>query len=72
MSPVPSAPVDEFFDKGITDDVVEFLIHEGGHENEGNHLSEEYHRELCRLGAKMRDLKHLEPAKPTVAATGRG
>jgi hypothetical protein len=62
----------DFFDKGITDDVVEFLIHEGGHENEGNHLSEEYHRELCRLGAKMRDLKHLEPAKPTVAATGRG
>ena len=26
---MPSAPVDEFFDKGITDDVVEFLIHEG-------------------------------------------
>jgi hypothetical protein len=57
-----------FFDNGVTDEVVEFLIHEGGHEYVGNHLSEDYHRALCRIGAKMRNLKHLEEAKPTVAA----
>jgi len=57
-----------FFDSGITDEVVEFLIHEGGHEYAGNHLSEDYHRALCRIGAKMRNLKDLEQAKPTVAA----
>jgi hypothetical protein len=31
---------------------LRFLIHEFGHEYEGNHLSAEYHKALCRLGAR--------------------
>jgi len=45
---------------GITDEVVELLIHEGGHHFESNHLSDKYNDALCKLGAKMRTLQHLE------------
>jgi hypothetical protein len=60
-----------FFDQGITDEVVKFAIHEGAHERVRDHLSEEYYDELCKLGAKMRNLKHLEDnldAGPKAAA----
>lgn len=63
-----------FFDGTIRDEVVEFLIHEGAHEEEDNHLSDAYHRVCCRLGAKMRNLKHLEEnldAEPSVAKVTR-
>lgn len=33
------------------DEMNAFLIHEFGHEYESNHLSENYHKALCRLGA---------------------
>ena len=36
------------------------LLHEFGHEYESDHLSASYHRALCRLGAKMRRLGHLD------------
>lgn len=50
----------DWFQQGVNDDVVEFLLHEAGHEYCGDHLSAAYHNTLCKLGAKMRDLKHLE------------
>ncbi len=44
---------DDWFEQGITEDVVRVLIHEFGHEYSGDHLSSEYHEALCRIGAKM-------------------
>jgi hypothetical protein len=43
----------KFFDHGISDDVNDLLIHELGHHWSGDHLSDDYHRALTRLGAKM-------------------
>lgn len=48
-----------FFENGITDEVVELLIHEFGHHYSSDHLSSEYHKALCRLGAKIRHFGHL-------------
>ena len=42
----------DWFERGITDDVVELLIHEFGHNTALDHLSSEYHEALCRIGAK--------------------
>jgi hypothetical protein len=36
------------------EEVDRLLIHEYGHEGGPNHLSHEYHENLCRLGARMR------------------
>jgi len=38
------------------EDVDRLLIHEYGHEGGPNHLSHEYHENLCRLGARMRSV----------------
>lgn len=43
----------EWFEQGISDDVVQLLIHEFGHEFSPDHLSAEYHEALCRIGAKL-------------------
>ena len=43
----------DWFEHGITEDVVRLLIHEFGHEYSPDHLSAEYHEALCRIGAKM-------------------
>jgi hypothetical protein len=43
----------EWFEKGITDDVVQLLIHEFAHEFSLDHLSAEYHEALYRIGAKL-------------------
>jgi hypothetical protein len=50
-----------WFEKGITEEVDRLLIHEFGHQYSGDHLSEEYHEGLCRLGA---GLKRLALEKP--------
>jgi hypothetical protein len=42
-----------WFEKGMNQAVTELLIHEMGHEASGDHLSEEYHEALCRLGARL-------------------
>jgi len=42
-----------FFDNGIRDDVNDLLIHEFGHHYESDHLSANYHRALCKVGAHM-------------------
>jgi hypothetical protein len=43
----------DWFEHGITEDVVRLLIHEFGHEYSPDHLSAEYHEGLCRIGAKL-------------------
>ncbi|PWU19841.1 MAG: hypothetical protein C5B50_05275 [Verrucomicrobia bacterium] len=43
----------EWFDHGISEDVLQLLIHEFGHEYSPDHLSSEYHEALCRIGAKL-------------------
>lgn len=43
----------DWFEGGITDDVVQLIIHEFGHNESLDHLSSEYHEALCRIGAKM-------------------
>jgi hypothetical protein len=53
----------KWFDQGVTEEVDHLLIHEFGHQSSGDHLSEEYHDALCRLGA---GLKRLALEKPEV------
>ncbi len=43
----------DFFLGGITNEVIDLLIHEFGHEYESDHLSRNYYHTLTRLGAKM-------------------
>ena len=43
----------DWFERGITDEVVQLIIHEFGHNESLDHLSSEYHEALCRIGAKM-------------------
>jgi hypothetical protein len=50
-----------WFEQGASEDVDRLLIHEFGHQYSGDHLSEEYHEALCRLGA---GLKRLALEKP--------
>lgn len=51
-----------FFEEGPGPAVDRLLIHEFGHSDGcGNHLSEEYHENLCKLGAKLTELALLEP-----------
>jgi hypothetical protein len=42
-----------FFDGGITEEVLDLLIHEFGHHWTIDHLSREYYDALTRLGARM-------------------
>jgi hypothetical protein len=43
----------EWFERGITEDVVQLLVHEFGHQFSADHLSSEYHEALCRIGARL-------------------
>ena len=43
----------DWFERGITEDVVRLLIHEFGHDTALDHLSSEYHEALCRIAAKL-------------------
>ncbi len=52
-----------WFEQGATEDVDRLLIHEFGHQYSGDHLSEEYHEALCRLGAGMKRLALEKPAE---------
>lgn len=42
-------------------EVLALIIHEFGHEYSGDHLSSDYHKALCELGAKMALLALEEP-----------
>jgi hypothetical protein len=50
-----------WFEQGATEDVDRLLIHEFGHEFSPDHLSEEYHEALCRLGASLKRLALEKP-----------
>jgi hypothetical protein len=41
--------------------INEFVLHEYGHHYSGNHLSEEYHDALCRLGGRLSQLALDKP-----------
>ena len=43
----------DWFEHGVTEDVVRLLIHEFGHEHSLDHLSSDYHEALCRIGARL-------------------
>ena len=49
----------DWFEQGITEEVVQLLIHEFGHQYSGDHLSSDYHEALCRIGARIYAL--IEP-----------
>jgi len=51
----------KWFQQGATEDVDRLLIHEFGHEYSGDHLSEDYHEALCRLGASLKRLALEKP-----------
>jgi len=66
---------------GDLEDIDALLIHELAHEHEHNHLSADYYRALCRVGAKVADLwrtrpevmaRYLDPAAWTDAACEGG
>jgi hypothetical protein len=50
-----------WFEQGVTEGVDRLLIHEFGHHYSGDHLSEEYHEALCRLGARLKRLALEKP-----------
>jgi hypothetical protein len=52
-----------WFDREIGEEVDELLLHEFAHGEPGggDHLSEEYHRGLCRLGARLVSLALRKP-----------
>jgi hypothetical protein len=50
-----------WFEQGATEDVDRLLIHEFGHQFSPDHLSEDYHEALCRLGAGMKRLALEKP-----------
>jgi hypothetical protein len=50
-----------WFSAGVSDEVNRLLIHEFGHNYEGDHLSKEYHDALCRLGAGLTRLALERP-----------
>ena len=50
-----------WFDAGVNEEVDRLLIHEFGHQYSGDHLSEEYHEALCRLGARLKRLALEKP-----------
>jgi hypothetical protein len=51
----------KWFEQGATEDVDRLLIHEFGHQYSADHLSEEYHEALCRLGARLKRLALEKP-----------
>jgi len=51
----------EFFDNGISDKVIDLIIHEFGHEYSQDHLSRKYYDALTKLGAQMTRLALDKP-----------
>ena len=53
----------DWFDHGATEEVDRLVIHEFGHHFSDDHLSSEYHKGLCRLGAGLKKLALEKPEK---------
>lgn len=54
---------DGWWKSGISEEVTELLIHEIGHHRGLHHLSEEYHRTITEIGAKLTMLALDRPEK---------
>lgn len=50
-----------WFDEGISEEVIDLIIHEFGHHYEMDHLSRGYYDALTKLGARMTRLALLKP-----------
>lgn len=50
-----------WFAAGVTEEVDQLLIHEFGHYYSADHLSSDYHKALCRLGAQLARLALEHP-----------
>jgi hypothetical protein len=50
-----------WFEQGVTEEVDRLLLHEFGHQFSGDHLSEEYHEGLCKLGGRLKRLALEKP-----------
>jgi hypothetical protein len=61
-----------WFERGATEAVDRLLIHEFGHQYAGDHLSEEYHEALCRLGAALKRLALEKPEAMRCFTTAAG
>jgi hypothetical protein len=53
----------QWFENGVNLEVDRLFLHEAAHEYSGDHLSEEYHDALCRLGAKLKSLALEKPGE---------
>ena len=62
----------DWFTQSVGHEHDALLIHEFGHEFAANHLSEEYYRSLCRLGARLKQLAIEEPEAVRAWMEGRG
>src|ERR1043166_2538484 len=50
-----------WFNQGPCEDVDELLVHEFAHEVESNHLSEKFHKAICRVAADLCALAITNP-----------
>lgn len=57
-----------WFDMPVTELVDALLIHEFAHERCGDHLDHGFHKECCRLGAKLRTLRFGVNGQPIVTS----
>jgi hypothetical protein len=53
----------EWFNDTASEKMNRLLIHEFGHQYSSDHLSSDYHRALCRLGAKLARVAAHSPTK---------
>jgi len=61
-----------WFEDGPRDAVDRLLIHEFGHHYSSDHLSEQYHDAICKLGARLTQLAIDEPSFFQKHGRGRG
>jgi hypothetical protein len=50
-----------WFEKGANEEVDRLLLHEAAHEFASDHLSEDYHEAICKLGARLKKLALEKP-----------
>lgn len=66
VAKLPRSFFSDVIDRGdITDEVDAILLHEFGHYYASDHLSADYHKALCRLGAQLKHAADI--SKPIVA-----
>ncbi len=53
----------QWFERRVREEVDELVIHELAHHLAADHLSEEFHEALCKIGARMKNLALRHPEK---------